>query len=97
MPEPINCNEEEARRFLGLTQNAFSVWRQKGWIVPVMKGLYNFEQLKEATAAALAEATKHRGNVPPFPENVISIEEGRKSGSQGQGQLRTPKEFLRQD
>jgi hypothetical protein len=59
MPERLGCNEEEAIRHLGCSQNKFDELKSRRIVIPLCKGWYSYRLLDEAMRELEAEA-KHR-------------------------------------
>lgn len=55
MPGPLGCDREEARRYLGLSENMFVDYTRRGIIRRVRKGYYHYADLYEAAAAMRRE------------------------------------------
>lgn len=94
--EPIGCNEEEARRYLCLSPDAFGRLRRRGIILPVQRGVYSYHLLDEAMKTLENEARAKRGKCEVIKLDQGEPEEGQAGdlGSKGSKPTHRPTEEL---
>ena len=61
LPEPIGCDVNEARRYLGMSECLFDEYRARRVIRPVRKGYYHYQDLDDAARAMRKERDQREG------------------------------------